>query len=86
VRSYAAIGSSIEFELSAIKEAKMKGNFKIRIVDATGKVNETRFSKIKFSVIIKKATARATYFKLIEKSPYILDLTLIGFEINNFPH
>lgn len=47
------IGGLIQFELSVVKEAKAGGGFDFKIVEASGKVNEKRISKIKFNVLSK---------------------------------
>jgi len=47
------IAGLVEFELSVIKEGNMKGGFKLILAEASGKYDEKRISKIKFSVIGK---------------------------------
>ena len=49
------IAGFVEFELSIIKEGNMKGGFKLILAEASGKYDEKRISKIKFSVIGKGA-------------------------------
>jgi hypothetical protein len=44
------IGGFLEFELSVVQEAEAGGKISLRIVEAGGKVNEKKISKIKFYV------------------------------------